>query len=128
MRKSWQGSLGMNQSLLLNYDNKTIGVVRNPYERAVALYMQSFDFIGLDNWLRKYKPEQQRILYKDCDYIIRFEAWQEELKFHDLHPKDTSILQDEQVTMMWDNWYTIKTKTLVYRMYRKDIETYGYSF
>jgi len=128
MRKSWQGSLRMNQSLLLNYDNKSIGVVRNPYERLVALYMQSFDFIGFDKWVLKNRPELQTVLYKDCDFLIRFEAWQEELKFHDLHPKDTSILQDEQITMMWDNWYTIKSKTLVYGLYHRDIETYGYSF
>ena len=118
----------MNQSLLLTYDSKSIGVIRNPYERLVALYQQGFDFIGFDNWIVKNKPELQTVLYKDCDYIIRFEAWQDELKFHNLHPKDTSILEDEQVTMMWDNWYTMKTKTLVYSIYRKDIETYGYSF
>tara|TARA_B100002019_G_scaffold290692_1_gene308970 strand:- start:969 stop:1325 length:357 start_codon:yes stop_codon:yes gene_type:complete len=118
----------VSQPLLLTYDSKTIGVVRNPYERLVALYQQSFDFIGFDNWIAKSKPELQTVLFKDCDYIIRFEAWEDELKFHNLHPKDTSILQDEQVTMMWDTWYTMKTKTLVYSIYRKDIETYGYSF
>lgn len=118
----------MNQNLLLKYNSKTIGVVRNPYERLVALYSQSLNFIGFDNWINKYNPELQTVLYKDCDYLIRFEDWQKELEFYDLHPKDTSILDDEKITMMWDNWYTIKTKTLVYRLYRKDIETYGYSF
>ena len=114
---------------MILYDkDKSIGVVRNPYERIVAMYMQSFDFIGLDNWIEKYKPVTQVELLKNCDYIIRFEAWKEELKFYNLHPKDTSILEDEKETMMWDNWYTMRTKTLVYKLYRKDIETYGYSF
>ena len=82
----------MNQSLLLHYDNKTIGVVRNPYERVVNLYMESLDYIGLDNWIAKYPPEKQVVLYKNCDHLVRFEAWEDELKFAKLHPKDTSIL------------------------------------
>ena len=67
-------------------------------------------------------------MYKDCQHLIRFEAWEKELKFHNLHPKDTSILEDEEVTMMWDNWYTLKTKAHVYELYRTDIKKYGYSF
>lgn len=118
----------MNQSLLLNYDNKTIGVVRNPYERVVSLYMQGLDYIGFDKWLVKNKPEKQVVLYKDCDHLVRFEDWETELKLFDLHPKDTSILQDESVVPMYDKWYTMKTKTLVYSMYHEDIEYYGYSF
>lgn len=118
----------MNQSLFLNYDKQTIGVIRNPYERVVALYMQSLDYIGLDNWLAKCPPEKQVVLYKDCDHLVRFEAWEDELKFHDLHPKDTSILKDEEIVPMWNRWYTMKTKTLVYSLYREDIKTYGYSF
>ena len=58
--------------------------------------------------------------------MVRLEAWEEELKFKNLHPKDTSILSSEEITPMWDRWYTLKTKTLVYLMYQKDIETYGY--
>jgi len=115
-------------SLILQYKNETIGVVRNPYERIIALYQQSFNFIGLDNWLDKYKPELQTVLYKDCDHLIRFEAWKQELEFYNLDVKDTSILKDEEVTMMWDSWYTLKTKSYVYELYRKDITVYGYSF
>lgn len=114
--------------LILQYENETIGVVRNPYERLIALYIQSFDFIGLDNWIDKYKPELQSVMYKDCQHLIRFEAWEEELKFHNLHPKDTSILDDEEVTLMWDKWYTLRTKTHVYELYAADIEKYGYSY
>lgn len=114
--------------LILQYENETIGVVRNPYERLIALYIQSFEFIGLDNWIDKYKPELQSVMYKDCQHLIRFEAWKEELKFHNLHPKDTSILDDEEVTMMWDKWYTLNTKTHVYELYHTDITKYGYSF
>ena len=65
-------------------------------------------------------------MYQECDHLVRFEAWEEELKFKNLHPKDTSILSSEEITPMWDRWYTLKTKTLVYLMYQKDIETYGY--
>ena len=47
----------MSQPLLLTYDSKTIGVVRNPYERLVALYQQSFDFD--DEKLRNKYPALQ---------------------------------------------------------------------
>ena len=118
----------MSQPLLLTYDSKTIGVVRNPYERLVALYQQSFDFIGFDNWIVKSKPELQTVLFKDCDYIIRFEAWEDELKFHNLHPKDTSILKSLKVNQDWKNWYTLRTRTMIAELYHNDIVTYGYSY
>ena len=68
-------------SLILQCDNETIGVVRNPYERIVSLYIQSLDYIGMDAWVDKSTPELQTVLYKDCDHIVRFEAWKEELNF-----------------------------------------------
>jgi hypothetical protein len=114
--------------LILKYEEQSIGIVRNPYERLVSMYFGSLNYIGFDKWIEQNKPEKQVILFKDCDILVRFEAWEEELKFHNLHPKDTSILDDEQITPMWDRWYTIKSKTLVYGLYYEDIETYGYSF
>ena len=114
--------------MILKYEEQSIGIVRNPYERLVSMYFQSLNYIGFDKWIEENTPEKQIVLYKDCDILVRFEAWENELNFHNLHPKDTSILQDESITPMWDRWYTIKTKTLVYRLYYEDIETYGYSF
>lgn len=115
-------------SLILKCDNETIGVVRNPYERIVSLYIQSLDYIGMDAWVDKSTPELQTVLYKDCDHIVRFEAWKEELIFSNLHPKDTSILQDETVQPMWERWYTLRSRQHIYELYREDIKVYGYSY
>ena len=79
--------------LIVKCKTKTIGVIRNPYERAVSEYYASLNYIGFDKWIYKFTPEQQTDLYKDCDYIIRYESWKQDLKDLDLHPKDTSILE-----------------------------------
>lgn len=114
--------------MILHCEGETIGVVRNPYERVVSMYMASLDYIGLDNWLDKSTPITQVELFKDCDHIVRFESWKHELNFANLHPKDISILQDEMVQPMWERWYTLRTKQHVYELYREDITVYGYNF
>ena len=40
-------------SLILKDKKKTIGVVRNPYERAVTEYFYAFNYIGFDKWCLK---------------------------------------------------------------------------
>ena len=79
--------------LIVKCKSKTIGVIRNPYERAVSEYYASLNYIGFDKWIYDFTPEQQTDLYKDCDYIIRYESWEQDLKDLNLHPKDTSILK-----------------------------------
>ena len=118
----------MNQNLLLKSNKGTVGVIRNPYERVIALYYQDLDYCGLDKWLSKKQPAKQVDLCKDCDYLIRFEDWKQELKDYELEVKDTSILRDEEIVPMWDRWYTLRTQSLVYHLYHEDITTYGYSF
>ena len=118
----------MSQTLFLTCDDKSIGVVRNPYERVVTEYFYSFNYIGFDNWITEFTPLPQVELYKDCDYIINYSDWQQELKELDLHPKDTSILEDVKIVEDWRRWYTIKSKTHVAVLYKDDITTYGYSF
>ena len=114
--------------MILSYQDETIGIIRNPYERVVSAYFKSLNYKGLDLWVKENPLQLQTEMYQECDHLVRLEAWEEELKFKNLHPKDTSILSSEEITPMWDRWYTLKTKTLVYLMYQKDIETYGYSF
>ena len=41
----------MNQVLILEVGSTKIGVVRNPYERAVFHYMHGLNWIGFDNWI-----------------------------------------------------------------------------
>ena len=114
--------------LIVKCKTKTIGVIRNPYERAVSEYYASLNYIGFDKWIYKFTPEQQTDLYKDCDYIIRYESWKQDLKDLDLHPKDTSILESLKVNEDWRNWYTLHTRTTIGVLYKEDIITYGYSY
>ena len=118
----------MNQNLLLNCDNQKIGVVRNPYERAVTEYFYDLNYIGFDRWLIKHSPTLQTTLYHKCDYIVSFEDWKNELSNLDLHPKDTSILEGVKPIADWRRWYTMKSKTLVTKLYWDDIKTFGYRY
>ena len=114
--------------LILKTNNKTIGVVRNPFHKAIADYYASLNYIGFDRWIHESMPPQQVSLYKDCDYIIRYESWKHDLKYLDLHPKDTSILESLKVNEDWRTWYTLRTRTIIAELYLKDITTYGYSY
>ena len=116
----------MNLSLCLESDKGKIGVVRNPYERLVTAYYQSLNYIGFDKWLEQQDIPTQISLYKDCQYLIRFENWQRELDDLEIGSVDTSLLRGEYVIPMWDRWYTMKTMTLVTELYQDDIRTYGY--
>ena len=114
--------------LILKTNNKTIGVVRNPYHKAIADYYASLNYIGFDKWIHESMPPQQVSLYKNCDYIIRYESWEQDLKDLNLHPKDTSILESLKVNQDWKNWYTLRTRTMIAELYHNDIVTYGYSY
>ena len=119
----------MSQSLLLNCDDgSSIGVVRNPFERVISEYYASINYIGLDAWLAECPLKSQVELYKNCDYLITFDTWETDLELWNLHPKDTSILESVKVIPMWNRWYTLKTRTLVARIYKDDITTFGYSY
>ena len=48
--------------LILKTDNKTIGVVRNPFEKAVSDYYASLNYIGFEKWITKQTPEYQTLL------------------------------------------------------------------
>tara|TARA_Y100000356_G_C11051634_1_gene179059 strand:+ start:131 stop:481 length:351 start_codon:yes stop_codon:yes gene_type:complete len=115
-------------SLKLKYKNKSIGIVRNPYERVVTEYYYSFNYIGFDKWAKEFPLTPQTELYKNCDYIVNFDNWKQELKEFNLHPKDTSILDDVKIVTDWNRWYTMRSKTHIAGLYKDDIMTYGYSF
>ena len=114
--------------LVLKTKDKTIGVVRNPFHKAIVDYYQGLNYIGFDSWIHKSMPPQQVSLYKNCDYIIRFEQWKSDLKDLNLVPEDTSILEGVKEIDGWRNWYTLHTRTTIGVLYKDDIITYGYSY
>jgi len=118
----------MSQSLILTYEGEDIAVVRDTYERAVYEYMQSYDFIGFDNWLLEGNLLSQKELYKDCTHFIDFKDWENELDMLNLHPKDTSIMAGQKSISDYKNWYTMKSITLMYQLYHEEIDHFGYSY
>lgn len=118
----------MNQSLILKHDNKKIAVVRNTYERAVFHYMHSMDWVGFDTWLYEGKLSNQLELYKNCDYFIDFNDWENELKLFKLQPKDISIMEGQKYITDWKSWYTLKSVQLINQLYSDELKRYGYSY
>ena len=67
--------------MILSYQDETIGIIRNPYERVVSAYFKSLNYKGLDLWVKENPLQLQTEMYQECDHLVRFEAWEEELKF-----------------------------------------------
>ena len=119
----------MNQSLFLESDSKTIGVVRNPYERIVALYRSSWDWIGFDKWIKKSNLQSQANLYKDCDIIITLENWEQDLIALNMEQvTNSSILMEQTIAKDYRRWYTNKSLDMTALLVKPDLDTYGYTY
>lgn len=114
--------------ILITTNNKTIGVTRNPYERVVSLYMLSLEYVGLDKWIDKHKPIMQTEMFEKCDYLIRFENWEQELLDLEVEVIDKSEVEKSIEMYDWKGWYTLNTRSHVAELYHNDIITYGYSY
>jgi hypothetical protein len=118
----------MSQSLILEYGDEKIAVVRDTYERAVWNYIHSLDFIGFDNWLLEGNLLCQKKLYKDCNHFIDFKDWKNELQLLNLHPKDTSIMEGQSSITDYKNWYTLKSIQVVFHLYSDELNHFGFSY
>jgi hypothetical protein len=119
----------MNQSLYLEYDNGSIGVIRNPYERLVALYRGSWKWTGFDNWIKESKLQSQVELYKDCDMIITLENWEQDLIALNIEQvTNSSILMEQTIAEDYRRWYTDKSLNMTAELVKPDLVTYGYSY
>jgi hypothetical protein len=111
----------------LEFAKCKIGVIRNSFERVVIEYQNSLNYVGFDVWLNANVMQSQKEIYKDCNILIRLEDWKHELEELDLHPKDTSVLENLFVAPMWKQWYTLRTRSSVATLYKDDIITFGYT-
>ena len=66
--------------------------------------------------------------YKDCTHFIDFNDWQNELELLDLHPKDTSVMEGQVGISDYKNWYTLKSRKVIFHLYMDEIKVYGYSY
>jgi hypothetical protein len=118
----------MNQSLFLEYDNGKLAVIRNPYERLVSLYRDSWDWYGFDKWVINNNIKPQAELYSDYDEVITLEYWEQDCIALDIEPIDSSILMKQTVSNDYKRWYTNKSLIIVAKIIKPDIDTYGYSY
>ena len=119
----------MNQTILLDISDKQIGIVRNPYERIITLYRDSWDWIGLEKWLQKSIIEPQCELYKDCDAVVTLESWKDDFKSLGITPDKNSIeLLYKHYSEDYRRWYGQNLKDIVRPIVLLDLSTYGYRF
>jgi hypothetical protein len=119
----------MRQSTYIEIDSKKVAVVRNPYERVITLYRESWDWIGLSDWLEKNEIIAQSELYKDCEYIISLESWKEDLDALGLEPEEKEVeLLYKKYSTDYRTWYGRPLKTTVTPLVQSDLDTYGYRF
>ena len=120
----------MNQTILIELSDKQIGIVRNPYERIITLYRESWDWIGLENWLSRTNIQPQCTLYTDCDSIVRLENWESDCLDLDFTIPDENALKmlDKKYSTDYKRWYGTNLKDIVSDIVKPDLDTYGYRF
>ena len=129
----------MNQSISIPFSAKKligkkkgkVGVVRNPYERLVALYIASFEYIGFKEWLNKYMSElsSQVSLYSDHDWVVPLDSWMYELNEMNVqHPDTSQVVLAPAVIEEFECYYDSELRDLVASLVLDDCTTYGYTF
>lgn len=129
----------MNQSISITFSAKKligtkkgkVGVVRDPYERLIALYIASFEYIGFKEWLNKYMPElsSQVSLYSDHDWVIPLDTWMYELNEMNVqHPDTSQVTLAPAVIEDFECYYDSELRDLVAPLVLDDCTTYGYTF
>jgi len=118
----------MNPSLFLHSNNKFIGVVRNPYERIIAAYVDGLYWIGLSAWIDEIKPLSQVETYKGADYIITLENWEQDLHHQKIVVNDPSPLPTTRRVSNYQRWYSKELLKQVNPIVQPDLDRWGYSF
>lgn len=102
----------------------SFSIVRNPYERLVALYLASWVRIGFSPWLTKMNVKAQADLLEENTTVLHLENLEQELKALDLDP---SGFQDiPKVVEHWQRWYDDALLEQVEPIVKKDLLTFGY--
>ena len=120
----------MKQTILIELSNKQIGIVRNPYERIITLYRDSWNWIGLEKWLSKAHIQPQCTLYKDYDGIVRLEEWRSDFADLGLQVPDKKYMKylHKKYSTDYTRWYGTNLKDMVAPLVKPDLDTYGYRF
>ena len=119
----------MNESFWIEIDTLKVGILRNPYERVIHLYKESWDWIGLEKWIEKTTITSQLELSKECDVVVCLESWEDDFKSLGITPDKNSMNKlCKHYSEDYRRWYGQNLKTLVRPIVLPDLETYGYRF
>lgn len=101
----------------------SFSIVRNPYERLVALYDKSWRKVGFSVWLNEeiISPQADLVVTKR---ILHLEKWQEELQHFNLDPSGFTDVPEP--VKNWQRWYDARLVHQVEAIVKKDLLTFGY--
>ena len=118
----------MKQSSYIQVGDKKVAIVRNPYERIITLYRESWNWVGLEIWLEKERIESQTELYND-ELSITLEHWESDCKDLDISPdKKRMELLTKKYSTDYKRWYGRRLMKIVTPIVEQDLMTFGYRF
>ena len=115
-------------------------VIRNPYDKMVSLYFHNKQKISFKEFVKRQSCNNLFIHFINeksvCDYFIRFEYLEEDIKTLckklkiesynlSLLPKHKST-QRKNKKKHWSKYYDDETKKIVYNKHKKEFELFGY--
>tara|TARA_B100001778_G_scaffold297379_1_gene270833 strand:+ start:7289 stop:7648 length:360 start_codon:yes stop_codon:yes gene_type:complete len=119
----------VNQTFCIDINDAKIAVVRNPYERIISLYRGSWNWIGILDWVQKYQLKPQCELYKDYDYVICLESWEDDCNVLGITPDKNSMeMLKKKYSEDYRRWYGRTLLKIVAPLVKPDLDTYGYRF
>ena len=120
----------MKQTIYVELSDYKISIIRNPYERIITLYRGSWNWIGLEDWIRKTNIKPQCELYENCDGIVRLEDWECDFTDLDLQVPDEKYMETlyKKYSTDYTRWYGRNLKDMVAPLVKPDLDTYGYRF
>ena len=119
----------MKGSFYILVDGAKVPVIRNPYERIITMYRESWDWCGLEKWLEKQTIESQADLYVGEYPFITLETWEGDSNAFVIAPGEKSIqAMAASYSTDYTRWYSERLKKIVAPIVEPDLLTFGYTF
>jgi len=119
----------MKGSFYILVDGAKVPVIRNPYERIITMYRESWDWCGLEKWLEKQTIESQADLYVGEYPFITLENWEGDSNAFGIAPGEKSIqAMAASYSTDYTRWYSERLKKVVAPIVEPDLLTFGYTF
>tara|TARA_Y100000361_G_scaffold145824_1_gene155524 strand:- start:219 stop:581 length:363 start_codon:yes stop_codon:yes gene_type:complete len=118
------------QTILIEVSDLKIGIIRNPYERVISLYRASWNWIGIEDWIKKSNLKPQCELYDTYDGVVRLEEWKQDFADLGLQVPDKKYMKylHKKYSTDYTRWYGTNLKDMVAPLVKPDLDTYGYRF